>query len=177
MYIRCRLTAILSACSETKSSLVHLSSSEPLPRSPAQLMPSISADENVSPARKSALGWRRCEAFFFWVVYGSGTDGQSDGSQRKVRGQLKTKETCQTYFNFIVLTYKINKWLHVLRVFFKSSVFYSQKAAQQHERSEQMGRSQLNTTFKGLEKLTDFCRNNQKKMCDMMKCFCCRRTF
>lgn len=85
----CNLTAILSVCSETRSWLVHLSFSGPWPRWRARPTPGTSVDGNVSPARRSAPGWRRCEAFSSWAASGSGKGGRYDGSLRRVRGQLK----------------------------------------------------------------------------------------
>lgn len=89
----CDLTAILSVCSETRSWLVRLSSSGPWPRWRARPTPGTSADGNVSPARRSAPGWRRCEAFSSWAAFGSGKGGRYDGSRRRVRGQLKRTTT------------------------------------------------------------------------------------
>lgn len=106
---RCKLTAILSVCSETRSWLVHLSSSGPLPRWHAQPMPGTSADGNVSPARRSAPGWRMCEAFSSWGASGSDMGGQYDGSQRKVRGLLEKN-------NYLMILRHLMWWIVALNI-------------------------------------------------------------
>ncbi len=109
----CNLTAILFVCSETRSWLVHLSSSGPWPRWRAQPMPGTSADENVSPARRSAPGWRRCEAFSSWAASGSDKGGRYDGSRRRVKGQLKRAKKWFIWLCLMILmhfTWWISSW-------------------------------------------------------------------
>lgn len=86
---KCHLTATLSVCSETRSSLVRPSSSGPWPGWLARPTPGTSACGSASPARRSAPGWRRCAAFSSWAASGSGTGVRFGGSRRTERGQLE----------------------------------------------------------------------------------------